>query len=535
MKVILHGFHLLALLEEITGAGPQLSADPLLGVILLENEFICFDHIRKEFPGVVALKDISFSVRKGEVHALLGENGAGKSTLLNILHGVFRATSGRIYIDGKEANYNSTYEAIIQGVVKVHQEIQVVENLNVGQNIALGFEISKNGLLDYKEIYEKTDRILADLGCTIRSQDPIQGLGVGDLQMIAIAKSLYHNAKIISLDEPTSALSTPEIEHLFRIVEELKAKGITIIFISHKLDELFAICDRVSIFRDGEYIQTVDIDHTSKEELIRLMVGRDVSSYAVRLKPTCANKDKVVMEVRNLCGMTFQDISFKVYQGEILGFAGLVGARRTEVMRAIFGADPIYSGEIFLNGQKITARRPEDALKAGIGLISEDRKREGYIPSMSNNRNMNIPSMKKFSKALLGLLDEKAMLRNFDDYADQVHLNIRNPEHRTNDLSGGNQQKVIIAKWLSTQVDLLVFDEPTKGVDVGAKAEIYRLMEEFVAAGKSIIMVSSELPEIIGMSDRVVVMREGVVSATLTDRSEFTEETILSYAMEGAK
>ena len=498
----------------------------------MDNEYIRFENVRKEFPGVVALSDISFSVRKGEVHALLGENGAGKSTLLNILHGVFPATSGQVYIDGKPTNYSSTYEAITQGVIKVHQEVQVVENLTVGQNIALGFEMVKGGFLDYKDVYAKCDAILEEMGCTFRSNDPVTGLGVGDLQMIAIAKSLYFNANIISFDEPTSALSAPEIEKLYEIIRGLKAKGITILFISHKLDELFAICDRVTIFRDGMCIATKEMSETSNEDLIHLMVGRDVSSYAVRLQPSCADYSEVVLEAKHLTGMTFEDISFKLYKGAILGFSGLLGARRTEVMRAIFGADPLYDGELYLHGAKVKIDSTETALVYGIGLISEDRKREGFIPTMSNNRNVNIPGMGKYKKGMLGLLDEKEMLDNFNNYAELVKLNIRNPEHFTLNLSGGNQQKVIVAKWMATKADILIFDEPTKGVDVGAKAEIYKLMEDFVAEGKSIIMVSSELPEVIGMSDRVIVMREGRINGVLEDRKDFTEVNILSYAME---
>ena len=498
----------------------------------MDNEYIRFENVRKEFPGVVALSDISFSVRKGEVHALLGENGAGKSTLLNILHGVFPATSGQVYIDGKPTKYSSTYEAITNGVIKVHQEVQVVENLTVGQNIALGFEMVKGGFLDYKDVYEKCDGILEELGCSFRSNDPVTGLGVGDLQMIAIAKSLYFNANIISFDEPTSALSAPEIEKLYEIIRGLKAKGITILFISHKLDELFAICDRVTIFRDGMCITTKEMSETSNEDLIHLMVGRDVSSYAVRLQPSCADYSEVVLEAKNLSGMTFDNISFKLYKGEILGFSGLVGARRTEVMRAIFGADPLYEGQLILHGNDVKIESTESALKYGIGLISEDRKREGFIPTMSNNRNVNIPGMGKYKKGMLGLLDEKKMLDNFNTYAELVKLNIRNPEHFTLNLSGGNQQKVIVAKWMATKADILIFDEPTKGVDVGAKAEIYKLMEDFVAEGKSIIMVSSELPEVIGMSDRVVIMREGHINGVLDRKEDFTEVNLLSYAMQ---
>lgn len=501
----------------------------------MEQEVIRFEHIQKEFPGVVALRDVSFSVNKGEVHALLGENGAGKSTLLNILHGVYPATSGTVYLNGQPANFSTPYEAIAKGVVKVHQEVQIVDNLNVGQNIALGFEVSKMGLLNYKEIFEKTDKTLEELGCTMRSKDPVAGLGVGDLQMMAIAKSLYHNASIISLDEPTSALSTPEINKLFDIVRELKARGITIIFISHKLDEIFEIADKITVLRDGAYICTKKTNETTKEELIRLMVGRDVSNYAVRHNPSQADYSKPVFEADKLCGKTFDKISFTAYQGEILGFAGLVGARRTEVMRAIFGADRLERGAVKVGGSRIVIRQPEDALKHGVGLISEDRKREGFVPSMSNQWNTNLAALKMLRKKGSALINEKRLEANFLELGKMVHLNIMNPGHLTKDLSGGNQQKVIVAKWLATSVNVLIFDEPTKGVDVGAKAEIYKLMEEFAASGKTIIMVSSELPEIIGMSDRIIVMKEGRISAVLTDKKDFTEEIILSHAMEVGK
>ncbi|MGP1348371.1 MAG: sugar ABC transporter ATP-binding protein [Stomatobaculum sp.] len=498
----------------------------------MDDGYIRFEHIRKEFPGVAALADISFSVKKGEVHALLGENGAGKSTLLNILHGVYQATSGSIYIDGKLSRFHSAYDAIVKGVIKVHQEIQVVENLNVGQNIALGFEMQKAGFLDYKDIYKKCDSILAELGCSVKSSDSVEGLGAGDLQMIAIARALYFDAKVVSFDEPTSSLSQPEIERLFRVIRRMRQQGVTILFISHKLDELYEICDRVTVLRDGEAIASKEMKAVTRAELIKMMVGRDVANYAVRQNPSCADYRRVVLEADQLCGKTFENISFRLYKGEILGFAGLVGARRTEVMRAIFGIDPLYKGKVCLFGEKLKIRKTEDAVRNGIGLISEDRKREGFIPSMSNNRNINFPSLQRFEKGIMRLLDEKDMREKFESFAGLVRLNISDPEHKTINLSGGNQQKVVLAKWLETEADILIFDEPTKGIDVGAKAEIYRLMEEFVARGRSIIMVSSELPEIIGMSDRIIVMREGHISKELKDRREFTEVNILAHAME---
>lgn len=487
---------------------------------------IRFDKIQKKFPGVHALKDISFSIRKGEIHALIGENGAGKSTLLNILHGVFKATSGNIYIDGEEANFSSPVEALKFGIAKVHQEVHMVKYLTVGQNIALGFEEQRRGALDYRRIYFKADKILEQLGCKFRSADSIDGLSVGELQMIAIAKSLYHEARVISFDEPTASLSIAETERLFEIIEELKGKGITIIFISHKLDEIFQISDRITILRDGGYIETAEVGSITKEELIKKMVGRDVSRYAVRTKPRCVQQD-VVLEVRQLCGNGFENISFQLYKGEILGFSGLVGAKRTDIMRTIFGIDEKLSGEVLINGKTVEIKNPEMGVRNGIGLISENRKAEGFISTMTNAMNMGFASIKKFEKLYLR---EILINKNFFKYGEAVHLNIMNPEHLTKDLSGGNQQKVIIAKWLASDVDILIFDEPTKGVDVGAKAELYGLMEECVASGKSIIMVSSELPEVIGMSDRIIVVKEGRITAHI-DKEEFSETIILSHAL----
>ena len=493
----------------------------------MEDTMIRFEHISKNFPGVRALKDVSFSVRPGEIHALLGENGAGKSTLLNILHGVYTATQGQIWIDNQAVNFTSPVDALNFGIAKVHQEIHMVDCLNVGQNIALGFEKQKRGMLDYKEIYRKTDEILKRLGCKFSSQDSLSGLSVGELQMIAIAKSLYHQAKVISFDEPTASLSNVEIEKLFEVMRSLKEQGITLLFISHKLDEIFEMCDRVSILRDGTYIMTADISDITKEELIQNMVGRDVSSYAVRQKPSCVSKE-VVLKADHLCGEGFSYISFELHKGEILGFSGLVGAKRTEVMRAVFGVDKRTGGDIYIKGQKVNPHSPQEALRHGIGLISENRKTEGFVPIMSNAMNMALASLSSFYKG--GRLNQGLITKSFQHFGNQVQLNIMDPDYLTQNLSGGNQQKVILAKWLATDVDILIFDEPTKGVDVGAKAEIYSLMEDFVASGKSIIMISSELPEVIGMSDRIIVLKEGRMSAEVS-REEFQEAVLLSHAM----
>lgn len=494
----------------------------------MSETMIQFDHVTKEFPGVKALNDVSFSIKKGELHALVGENGAGKSTLLNVLHGVYVPTGGRIVIDDTHVEFHTPIDALKFGISKVHQEINVVDVLSVGQNIVLGAEPRKGPLIDFKKMYREVDEILKKLGCQFQAADSIRGLSVGELQMIAIAKAMFHKAKVISFDEPTASLSDKEIEILFEKIEELKAEGLTIIYVSHKLDEIFRLADRISVLRDGQYVDTFKTSDISREELIRSMVGRDVSNYAQRAKDLCATEE-VLLSVENLSGEGFQNISFELRKGEILGVSGLVGARRTEIMRALFGADSKTGGVIRIEGGEVSIHSPKQALKAGIGLLSENRKTEGFVKYMSNQQNMTLAALPGFCGAG-GVMKRSAMAKSFDEYAEKVRLNIRNPDHLTENLSGGNQQKVILAKWLMTNAKVIIFDEPTKGVDVGAKQEIYALMEEFVAQGNAIIMVSSELTEIIGMSDRALVVREGEISACL-EREELDEETLLKYAM----
>lgn len=493
-------------------------------------EKIHFAGITKQFPGNRALDEVDFSIEAGEIHALLGENGAGKSTLLNIFHGIYPDYDGEVQIDGKKVSFKNANDAIEFGISKVHQEVNLVMELTVGQNIALGYEPKKGFLVDYDAMYRKTDEILEKLGCRFKSRDAVGTLSTGEMQMILIAKALFHNAKIISFDEPTSALSDKEVDRLLKLILELKSQGITILYITHRLDEVFAIADRASILRDGKYITTLEIKNTTKEELIRCMVGRDVSAYAVRNKALCAS-DEVVLEAKDLCSAgVFEHISFKLHKGEILSFAGLVGAKRTDVMRAIFGADPLTSGEIYINGKKAEIKTPQDALKYNLGLIPENRKTQGFVKNFTNAGNMALASMKQFCHN--GFVDYKKIYENCAYYTGEMNLHPADPDYLTESLSGGNAQKVIIAKWMTTDADIIIFDEPTKGIDVGAKAEIYRLMEELVAKGKSIIMVSSELPEVIGMSDRVIIMREGKIMGML-DRTDLSEEVIMKYAMGG--
>lgn len=498
----------------------------------MENSIIKFDNVGKYFPGVKALDNVSFEIKTGEIHALIGENGAGKSTLLNVLHGVFSTYEGNVYLKGEKVNFKNTHDAIKCGIAKVHQEVSLVSELTIGQNIALGYEPKKGLLVDYNTLHKQANEILTRLNCKFKSEDYITGLSAGEMQMIAIAKALYHKAEIISFDEPSSSLSNKEVETLLNIIRELKAQGITILYISHRIDEIFKISDRITVLRDGTYIDTFNTKEIDHDILIKSMVGRNVSAFAVRNKERCV-KDEVVLEVKNLNKKgIFKNINFKLYRGEILGFFGLVGSKRTDVMRTIFGADKKSSGLLFINNKEIIINTPKQAVKNNLALIPEDRKKQGFVKELTNADNMGLSCLEKFTK--YGLIDHRKKIRNCENFITEMNLVPKDPYYKTFNLSGGNQQKVVIAKWLSTKAEIIILDEPTKGVDVGAKAEIYRILEELVESGKSVIMISSELPEIIGMSDRVVIMNEGEIQKEL-NYTEFTEERILNYAIGGSK
>jgi len=499
---------------------------------LTSKPIISFKSISKTFPGVKALDNISFDVLEGEVHALIGENGAGKSTLLNILHGIYNEYDGEVWISGQKISFRNANDAILAGISKVHQEVSLIADLTVGQNVALGHEPKKGPFIDFKELHAQVEVILRRLRCKFKSTDLVSTLSTGEMQMLSIAKALFHRSRIISFDEPTAALTENETRALFEIIRELKANGITVIFISHRLDELFQISDRITVLRDGKYVGTYPTPEITREKLIQSMVGRDVAAFAERKRPGLKT-DEVVLEVRNLSRAgVFENVSFHLHKGEILGFSGLVGSKRTDVVRAVFGADPVTSGEIYVKGKKAKIRTPKHGLKHGIGLIPENRKTQGFVANLNNEDNMGLASLQRFS--ILGFINRKRKVDSCVRYAQELQLHPRDPYYMTYNLSGGNQQKVVLGKWLTTQADILIFDEPTKGVDVGAKAEIYRLMEDLLAEGKSIIMVSSELPEVIGMSDRVIVMREGRVVKELR-REELNEEIVLHYAMGGTE
>lgn len=495
-----------------------------------------FVKINKRFPGAHVLKDISFSVEEGEVFALLGENGAGKSTLLNILHGVYPEYEGDVLLHGSKVSFKNANQAIVEGKIsKVHQETLVVKDLTVGQNVTLGYEpLRSGGMLDYATMHREVDEILKKLHCNFKSADLVSTLTSGQMQMLAIARALYHHSTIISLDEPTASLTVRETDALFEVIRELKAEGVTILYVSHRLEEIFQICDRAAILRDGEYITTMDVAKTTREELIHAMVGRSVSAVATRTLSSQATNE-VVLKVENLAGDNlFHNINFELHRGEILGFFGLVGAGRTEVMRTIFGADRRTGGKIWVHGKMVPSNwNTTKALASGIGLIPEDRKTQGFLSLSSNTQNISISSLENFLSPG-GFTNQKKKAANAQHFFDELDVHPRKIDYLTKNMSGGNQQKVILARWMSTKADIIIFDEPTKGVDVGAKAEIYRLMEEMVQAGKSLIIVSSELPEVIGISDRIFIMSEGQIKGELTDRSELVEDKMLDLAIGGA-
>lgn len=496
----------------------------------LSENMLSFQHISKSFPGVKALRDVSFSIRKGEVHALVGENGAGKSTLLNILKGIYQPDEGQIIYDGSSIKIKSPGHASSIGINMVHQEINLVPELTVGQNILLGNEPMGKGIaINYRELYKRCNEALKELDCPFSDKEQVKKLSAAQMQMIAIARSLMYNSKVVAFDEPTASLSNAETRHLFEIINKLKNNGTSIIYVSHRLEEIFEIADRVTVLRDGKVIDTLNVKDVDKKTLVRLMVGREVSEYMQHTANY--STEEVALKVENLTSDgVFENVNFELKRGEILGISGLVGSKRTDVVRAIFGADKFTGGNIYMNGKPIKIKSPNKAIKAGIALLPEERKSQGFIKLMSNDMNVNISSLDKSMKR--GKLDYRALKKNTEYYIKELKITPPNPDMETTNLSGGNQQKIVLAKWLSINSQIIIFDEPTRGLDVGAKSEIYRLMDEFVRNGNSIIMVSSELPEILGMSDRIIVMHEGKAVATLNG-AEATEVDVLHYAMGG--
>jgi len=492
-----------------------------MGEVLIRME-----NISKEFPGVKALKNVNFEIKKGEVHALVGENGAGKSTLIKILSGVYSKDSGKIYFDGREIEINSPKEAQQLGISVIHQELNLCLHLTVAQNIFLGREFVKNGVIDEKKQNEEAKKILEKLNVNIDPAEYVKNLSVSRQQMVEIAKAISMEAKVIIMDEPTSAISEKETEELFKVIGELKKQGKSIIYISHRLEELNRIVDRVTVLRDGEHIITANFRDLTIDDIIRYMVGRKLEEKYPRVY---VNRGKKILEVHGLSqGTRLKDISFDLYEGEILGFAGLVGAGRTEVARAIFGADKFDKGEILINGKKVEINSPIDAIKNGLAYVPEDRKLTGLALNLSVLANITLATMDNVVNMLSVINSVKERKIGEKIIRD---LKIKTPSlfQRVQNLSGGNQQKVIVGRWLLREPQIYIFDEPTRGIDVGAKIEIYNILNNLKQEGKGIIVISSELPEIMGITDRVVVMCEGRITAIL-ETSKTTQEEIMYYA-----
>ena len=485
--------------------------------------------LSKSFPGVRALHDVQFELMAGEVHTVMGENGAGKSTLMKILAGVYTRDSGEILLDGQPVDFQHPRDAQAVGVGIIHQELQLMNHLTVAQNMFIGREPrGRLGLfLDEDRLNADARDILQRMHVKLDPRAMVGTLTVAKQQMVEIAKALSFDSRVLIMDEPTSALNDAEIAELFRIIRELKSRGVGIVYISHKMDELKQISDRVTVLRDGEYVATVSAADTSVEAIIGMMVGRTLAD--IEPSPHDTHKAAVALEVRHLnAGPLVKDVSFTLHKGEILGFAGLMGAGRTEVARAVFGADPVQSGDIIVNGAKTTIKKPSDAVARGIGYLSEDRKRFGLATGMDVESNIVMSNLRKFLSFNFFL--RRAQMRK--TAAHFIHLlSIRTPSatQAVRLLSGGNQQKIVIAKWLERDCDVLFFDEPTRGIDVGAKSEIYKLLRSLAAQGKAIVMISSELPEILRMSDRIVVMCEGRITGEL-DAKDATQERIMQLA-----
>lgn len=483
--------------------------------------------IDKSFPGVHALDHVNFEVRKGEVHALMGENGAGKSTLMKVLTGIYTKDSGSIVYEGKEVEFHNTRDAQDQGIVIVHQELNMLGHLTVAQNIFIGREFKKGIRIDDKKMNEEAEKLFKRLNIDIDPTEMMGNLTVGKQQMCEIAKAISHEAKVIIFDEPSAALTESEIEELFKIIRDLRKQQLGIVYISHRMDEIKVITDRVTVMRDGTYVGTLITNDCTKDDIINMMVGRVIYEDP-KTESSVAKDAPIVLKVENLnAGRMVQDVSFELRKGEILGFSGLMGAGRTETARAIFGADPKTSGTITINGKKVEINSPEDAVKCGIGYLSEDRKRYGIVVQKSVAENSTMATMENFVKGLF--INKKAENKAAQDYVDSLATKTPGVDQLVVNLSGGNQQKVVIAKWLIRNCDILIFDEPTRGIDVGAKNEIYKLMNRLAEEGKSIIMISSEMTEILRMSDRIVVMCEGRKTGEI-DISEASQEIIMNMA-----
>ncbi len=491
------------------------------------SAYLTFENISMEFPGVKALDQMSFSADKGEVVAFLGENGAGKSTLLKILNGDYHPTKGRVRIGGREVSFSSPNDAIAAGVSVIYQERQLASFLSIAENIFIGNMPKKGILIDFGELNRKAKAIIEEFGLSVSPAERVKDISVAYQQMVEIMKACSRNADIICFDEPTAPLTDAEIPILFRIIRKLKKMNKVIIYVSHRMNELFQIADRVIVFKDGKFVADKKMTETDEPELIRLMVGRDLGDVFQSLKRN-KKQGEVVLEMNRVTTDRIKEVSLQVHAGEILGLSGLAGAGRTETARAVFGADPMVSGEMFLDGQAYRPKSPRDAMDHGIALCPEDRKLEGLALIRSVKENIDVSILNRLTRA--GFVDEKKEAEFIRQSIEDFSIKTPSPEQKTLYLSGGNQQKIILARWLAIRPKLVIFDEPTKGIDVGAKAEIYQMICDTAGSGAAVILISSELPEVIGLSDRILVMKEGRVRGEILQK-DATEALVLSYAM----
>ena len=493
---------------------------------IAQEALLRMEGIEKLFPGVHALNNCRFEIHRGEVHALVGENGAGKSTMMKVLTGIYKRDGGTIHYKGREIDLSSPEEAQALGIGIIHQELNLMPHLSVAENIFIGREPMRGPFLDKKKANADARKLLNSLRIDIDPTLPCNKLSVAKQQMVEIAKALSYDSELLVMDEPSAALTEAEVQELFRFIRDLKKRGHAIIYISHRLDELPQITDRITVMRDGQYVGTVNTADVTKEQIISMMVGRVIYEQP-KTKSEVPKGAPVILEARGLVANNVKNVSFKLKKGEILGFAGLMGAGRTETMRALFGADPKAGGEIFLNGKPVKIESPSDAVDLGIGYLSEDRKAFGVAVGLSVSENSVMANLDQYSTG--GFVNRRRVNEVTQEYVDKLSIKTPGVRQLVKNLSGGNQQKVVIAKWLIKNCDILIFDEPTRGIDVGAKSEIYQLMNELVRMGKSIIMISSEMPELLRMSDRLVVMCEGRVTGEL-DISESTQEKIMTLA-----
>lgn len=494
------------------------------------NTLIEMTGITKAFGKVHVLKDVSFSLKKGEIHALMGENGAGKSTLMKILTGIYQKDAGTIRVRGQEMSIGSPKEAEQLGIAVIHQELNIIPQLSVMENMFLGRDLcyGRTGILRTNEMKKQTSIYLERLGVHLHPDMEAGRLSIGQQQMIEIARALSLNAEVLIMDEPTAALTEREIEALFKVMRELRAQGVGIVYVSHRMEEIFAICDRISVLRDGTFVGTETIKETDLETIVRMMVGRQLGDRFPERKVALGEER---LRVENLSdGATISDISFSARRGEVLGIAGLMGAGRTEVARALFGVGGKPEGKIFLDGEEIHIRKPDDAIAQGIAFVTEDRKGQGLVLGLSIRENIALTNLETLAKN--GMISTSKEAQLVDDMMRRLNIKASGSEQMVKSLSGGNQQKVVFGKWLGIRPKVLILDEPTRGVDIGAKKEIYHIMNQLTAEGVTILMISSELPEILGMSDRILVMHEGKLAAVM-DKTQATQEKIMHAATGG--